>query len=282
MTHPVAIIPYTNMAPLQVFGPPQGCRFVPMVPRESITALLEKRVIAAAVPVGGLPALDSAVDLLGPFGIAARERSMSVLLFSKRPFADIPPDARFRLTSESASSVRLLYLLHGYRNGFKKKPTSAGNGRSADGELLIGDAALLMRKSHRENRSHEYPFVTDLAEEWFAMHSLPFVFARWVIRKDAPGTARRALENWLDEFRVNEFDLIHRAAPPAARSLGLPLQEVLDYFRTVRRVLDQDDLAGQERFLTDLELLKESQKAQAGLFAQRKAKSVIFAFLTDH
>ena len=77
------------------------------------------------------------------------------------------------------------------------------------------------------------------------------MFARWVVRKDAPTKARLALEAWLAEFRTRENELVQRAVPGAARRLGLPEQDIRLYFRVIRRSLDQSDMAGQTRFLSE-------------------------------
>ena len=143
MSTPVAMIPYANMAPYRQLGPPENCHFVPQLPRESIRALKEGRVVAAAVPVGGLDRLSDCVETIGPFGIAARGASMSVLLFSRVPFAQMHAPRTLRLTSESATSVRLLYLLMGQTVGFDRLPRVTTEDSCPDGELLIGDRALV-------------------------------------------------------------------------------------------------------------------------------------------
>jgi len=256
MTFPVAMIPYANVAPYNQLGPPDGCRFVPLVPSSSIAGLKYNEVIAAAVPVGGLPELGGLVDFLGTFGIGARERSMSILFFSDRPLADMGSATRIRVTEESASSVRLLYLLMVYHRGLDDLPRLAAPGEAADGELLIGDQALLrMYTERRETRGDVWSaagtVVTDLACEWFARHQLPFVFARWVVRKDAPPRARASLESWLSEFKAREEEMLEKAVPGAARKLNLEPQTVRAYFRLLRRCLDETDLAGQALFLEE-------------------------------
>jgi len=254
MTYPIAMIPYTNMAPYRELGPPAGCCFETYVPRESIEALVRGRVLAAAVPVGGLAAVAHITEPIGWYGIGARERSMSVLFFSDRPFAEMNAAASIRVTDESASSVRLLCLLLGYRNGFDHMPRIAAPDERASGELLIGDAALLrMEELKRAGPDRKQDLhVTDLATEWFAAKSLPFVFARWVIRKDAPAAARTALGGWLADFRSREPELVRRAAPAAADRLGVSRDQILDYFQVIRRSLDESDLAGQKKFLEAL------------------------------
>jgi predicted solute-binding protein len=257
MSFPVAMIPYTNMAPYRELGTPAACHFVSLLPRDSIAALCRGRVVAAAVPVGGLAAVAAETDSLGPFGIAATEKSMSVLFFSDRPLGEMDAGTRVHLTPESASSVRLLYLVLGYRNGFDNLPRVVPTGRPANGELLIGDAALKRMWQRRQNgpgalgRSDDV--VTDLAGEWYGVHGLPFVFARWVVRKDAPAAARAALEDWLAEFKSRERDLVRRAVPEAACRTGLPEGEIRAYFRMIRRSLETADLDGEARFLSEFE-----------------------------
>lgn len=256
MAFPVAMIPYINVAPYGALGPPPGCRFVPLVPSRSIAGLKRNEVIAAAVPVGGLPELAGQVDFLGTFGIAARERSMSVLFFSNRPLAEMGSTTRIRVTDESASSVRLLYLLIAYHRGLDDLPRLSAPGETADGELVIGDKALLrVHAEQRETRkgvgAAAGAVVTDLASAWYARQKLPFVFARWVVRKDAPPQARVVLEGWLSEFKAREEEMVERAVPESARKLNLEPQMIRTYFQVVRWCLDETDLAGQARFLEE-------------------------------
>lgn len=259
MNHPVAMIPYTNMAPFRALGPPDGCRFIPLVPRESIVALCNKRVIAAAVPVGGLTAVANITDFIGKFGIAAAERSMSVLFFTDRPLTEMDAGTRVHLTTESASSIRLLFLVLGYRNGFDNLPKVAHADERPNGELLIGDAALIRMRDIRESGAAgdavlcDGVHVTDLASEWYGFHQLPFVFARWVVRKDAPASARQALEKWLAEFQRREQELVKQAVPESARRIGVSASETTAYFKVIRRTLDASDLAGQSKFLSEYE-----------------------------
>ncbi len=261
MTWPVAMIPYTNMAPYRRLGPPPGCHFVPCVPSASVDALESGRVLAAAVPVGGLAALAGMVEPLGPYGIAAKERSMSVLLFSDRPFSEMHAPATVWLTGESESSVRLLFLLLGLRHGFDRLPLATPDPQGASAELIIGDAAL--RRVLKDCRpaagglqyacGPERTFVTDLAREWYALQGLPFVFARWVIRRDAPADARRSLVDWLDRFGRRESQLVSACTADAAAQLGVDPSVITEYFRVIRRRLTDEDLAGQARFQAALE-----------------------------
>ncbi len=253
------MIPYINMLPYRLLAPPPGCRWYDYVPRDSVAALSTGRVMAAAVPVGALPGLGHSVEPLGQFGIAACEFSMSVLFFSNKPFEQVSVMDGMRLTPDSATSVRLLHLL---LQRHKPSPEEMFDARGKDvGELIIGDRALKALMTRRRHgggidRPSEinsgFSHVTDLATRWFKLYRLPFVFARWVIRRDAPSEARGVLLEWLDEFRHREAGLVARAIPIAAQQLGLPEKDIADYFQCLRRVLDKEDLKGQARFLQEM------------------------------
>ncbi len=251
MSAPVAMIPYANMAPYRQLGAPGNCHLVPLVPKASIEALIAGRVTAAAVPVGGLTRLAGIVETVGRFGIAARGASMSVLLFSRCPMDRLQAPRTLRLTSESASSVRLLYLLLGHRSGFNRLPRLAAPGQRPDARLLIGDRALI--KGVAATADDGLAIVTDLSQAWFDIHGLPFVFARWVVRKDAPDSVKTAIAGWLERFKANEAALVDRAVGAAAERLDLESHVVRRYFGAIRRCLDDSDLRGQQLFFQLIE-----------------------------
>ncbi|WP_419664043.1 putative protein DUF178 [Desulfosarcina variabilis str. Montpellier] len=251
MSIPVAMIPYTNMAPYRQLGPPPGCHFVSLVPRKSIDALRSGKVVAAAVPVGGLAMLGDTVETVGRFGIAAKGPCMSVLLFSRHPFEGMHAPRTLRVTSETASSVRLLYLLMGQVFGFDRLPYLAQAGQAADGELLIGDRALV--RGQVLQADDPYAYVTDLSQVWMQFNGRPFVFARWVVKKDAPPAIKAAINNWLETFKAKESTLVERAVAPCAQTLGLSEDVARRYFSVIRRCLDAEDLQGQQLFIEKME-----------------------------
>jgi predicted solute-binding protein len=155
------------------------------------------------------------------------------------------------LTAESASSVRLLYLLLGHTVGFNRLPRLAAADRTPDGELLIGDRALV--RGALSAVDHGSAHVTDLSQLWYQIHGLPFVFARWVVRVDAPAAIKTAIAAWLDRFKADEPRLVARAVPEAASRLKLGPDLVAHYFRAIRRCLDDNDLQGQRLFFQQLD-----------------------------
>jgi predicted solute-binding protein len=265
MTHYIAMIPYANMAPFQEMGPPEGCAMVDCLPRESIQALKFKHVWAAAVPVGGLAYLEEETEFVGHFGIAVMQEAMSVLFFSDRPFETFSPNLTIGLTGESASSVRLLYLLLGYQNEFEAMPHLVPEGETSNGYLVIGDRALSWaREYQQQGEVRGYRYVVDLAALWYERFRLPFVFARWVVRKDTPAHVKDSLHYWLEQFKGRENNLIQEAAPKVAERLQLPLEYAQNYLKVIRRCLSSEDDAGQARFQNELK-----QHAKEPLFPRR-------------
>lgn len=253
MRYPIAMIPYANMAPFQQMGPPEGCDFVECIPRHSIQALQEEQVLAAAVPVGGLGYLTDVVEPLGSYGIAVQSNSMSVLLFSDRPFEQLHAPLTIGLTGESASSVRLLYLLLGFQHGFDAVPLLAAKGRSSNGYLVIGDRALMWaREFEQTGAARGFTYVTDLSLLWHRHYQLPFVFARWVVHRNAPPALKTLLRQWLQQFSARKDKLVEESVPGVAARLELPQDYVRHYLTVIRWCLTKEDDAGQERFMEEL------------------------------
>jgi chorismate dehydratase len=115
-------------------------------------------------------------------GIARCGAVGSVLLFSCRPVEDLD-GARVALTRESRTSRALLRIL--LADAFGRRVRYVEAGEPADARLAIGDEAIALRAAGR------WPFVVDLGAAWHRFTGLPFVYARWVVRRDlAPGAAR--------------------------------------------------------------------------------------------
>ncbi|NAZ07073.1 MAG: hypothetical protein GU344_03840 [Thermocrinis sp.] len=115
--------------------------------------------------------------------IASKQRVCSVLLFSKRPVLEIKS---VYLTPASLTSKIL--CKHLLEDVYKLKPEYVESRESADALLLIGDDALY------EKRLGKFEYVYDLAEEWHKVYSLPFVFALFLVRKDADPSLDRLIE----------------------------------------------------------------------------------------
>ncbi|MCX8060664.1 MAG: menaquinone biosynthesis protein, partial [Aquificaceae bacterium] len=107
--------------------------------------------------------------------VSCLKKACSVLIFSRKPIRQV---SSLYLTPASLTSRALaLYL---FRKLYNSKPKTVEDRDLAEGVLLIGDEAL------REKFSARWTFVYDLGELWHSLHGLPFVFALFLVRRDAP------------------------------------------------------------------------------------------------
>ncbi len=235
------------MGPYRLLGKPKDCEFITYTPKQSVAALLSGRVIAAPVPVGALPALNGVVEFIGNYGIAAEKAVGSVLLFSRYPFEKLKSPKKIYLTHQSASSCTLLYLLLNAQHNINELPTFTTYKSGADAMLLIGDQALMKASDH------DWPYVIDLVTQWYKLTQLPFVFARWVVRKEIPQGIKNKLTSWLDILIERDSEFIDTSAPIEAKRLGIKPEKMNSYLRGMKRVLSERELSGQNLFLTQIE-----------------------------
>ncbi len=238
------MIPYANLGPVRSLGCPKGFSFIYLTPRQSAEAFTAGRAIAAPLPVGALLDLSNQVEFIGNYGIAASKEVGSVLLYSRKKIEHLNKHDRIYLTGQSTTSCLMLYLLLAKHNGTANLPSPINHPDNADAVLLIGDDALL----HAEKNN--YPYCYDLANLWHKLFNKPMVFARWVVRKDAPSEAKATLLTWLSRLDKQDAALIVKSAKLEALRLGITTNEMLAYLKGMRRVLDKEDLNGQDFFLS--------------------------------
>jgi chorismate dehydratase len=136
--------------------------------------------------------------------ISSKKRVKSILLFSPKSIGEFLDNETIYITPETATSINLLKVLlaEKYKLDFHKinfiilpsnynyelkEDFNVKNGRIY---LHIGDKAI----SFEKNLPKDY-FCYDLAVLWYELTGLPFVFALFIIRKDA-------YENNIDEFLI--------------------------------------------------------------------------------
>ena len=191
---------------------------------------LAHRVEAGEIDVSLLPvAAAAALDIprVGDLGIAAEGRVDSVLLFLRRPVAEL---RSIRLDPASRTSRVLARILLREVHGVDPDPVNHGE---ADAELLIGDAALTRWAAGDER-------CIDLAQAWTEWTGLPFVFAAWF---GDPAAAPALAEAYaLGRERIDDY----------ARevALGLPAPLLATYLReSIRFRIGPREEQGLARFL---------------------------------
>jgi len=242
----IGIVPYINMRAYSLVPPPADCKLIQLPPKQMIQAFKSGTLAAAAVPIGGLYELKGKYSFLSTFGISARGRIDSVLLFSKRPFNQLSSGCSITLSGESATSNRLLKLLLGYELGFDNLPRFTPPGKQTDAELVIGDAAL--QRLHHASA----PYVIDLAQLWQERHGLPFVFARWIIRSNASTALKQSLSEWLESVSASQDQWLPQVAQEAAAQLGISTEASEAYLHRVHYNINMPEQQGQILFQQEL------------------------------
>ncbi len=146
-------------------------------------------------------------------GIVAEREIRSVLV---RPGA-------YRQDSESATSNALAKVL------------------GIDGEVIIGDKAL---KAYLKNPDA----YIDLATAWYARYRLPFVFARFCVRRHS-----RYYRRLIGKFLRSEVKIPHYMLKRYASREELSLSEVKAYLELVHYRVDRRAGRGLRRFLKSVD-----------------------------
>lgn len=174
---------------------------------------------AALVPIVTL--FDRPHLAMFPFaGIASEEEAGSVLFF-KRPGAEIRKVAYDRGSRASFLLLRFLLLLDGIKpEWIPMDPNLNKMLESADGALLIGDAALTHAKDPR--------LVFDLVARWKRATNQPFVFAVWAARVDHP--ARSEMTHLFTEASMRGLSKLVAISNKHAGRAGLSAMDILVYY----------------------------------------------------
>ena len=179
----LSIIDYLNAAPLN-YGFKQGLGSEHFQLKFQVPSLCADELRSGDVDAALVSSIEylriPGVRVVPGLCIASPKRVRSVVILSKVPPEEIRTLA---LDLSSRTSVVLSQILLRERYGVEPQVLDLAPDLEAmlarcDAALLIGDVAMRARR--------EGLLVLDLAEEWHAWTGLPFVFALWVVRGDAP------------------------------------------------------------------------------------------------
>ena len=138
--------------------------------------------------------LEEQYEALGNFGIAVKNSAKSVLLFSKKSIDKLAGCAIGLTPQTVTSSLLLKFILEG-KYGIEPK-YQQGFARNCDAQLRIGDDAL--QAVFDKKITGNFSYVYDLGEEWHKWQNLPFVFARWMVKKNLGGELKKMLSETLE------------------------------------------------------------------------------------
>jgi chorismate dehydratase len=143
--------------------------------------LAEGRLQAGLVPLVEVFENADAYHIVNGLAVGSLNSVYSVVLIHDLPVMRLESVA---LDPASKTSNQLLRVL--LQKYYRLTPRYVSSDEPADGQLLIGDPAIVHRQSHPDER------CLDLAQSWHAHTGLPFVFAVWAVRKDTPNAEQLA------------------------------------------------------------------------------------------
>lgn len=188
--------------------------------------------------------------VLPELSIAADGRVQSVLLFSRKKIEELD-DCSIAVTGESETSVVLLKILLTMKYSFASSYNEVGAmGREAlagnDALLLIGDRAL------QESRQPFDGFIYDLGELWQQFTGLPFVFALWLLRREAferDKAGARGLHKQLLEAKISAVKGFETVADDLSQAYSwIGRDGLVSYWRTISYDLGARELKGLKLF----------------------------------
>src|SRR5580658_9822651 len=168
-------VPYFNARPL-TYSLQEPVAL--LEPSRLAVELSAGRLQAALVPLSEVLENGSIYHLVNGYAIGSLQSVYSVVLAHMLPVVRLKTVALDPASKTSNHLVRV--LLQKY---YRLNPVYVSPDEAAEGQLLIGDPAISYRQSHPDER------YLDLAQSWHAHTGLPFVFAVWAIRRDAPDPA---------------------------------------------------------------------------------------------
>ena len=155
--------------------------------------------------------------------IACRGPVLSVKLFSRVPWGEIQTLALDEGSRTSATLARVL-LAKRFEIAPRLSPLPIGYGLTdaiTDAVLLIGDRAI-------GAEAGDYRWEWDLGDVWCRWTELPFVYAMWVARDDAPTSTLDAL---LSRARDEGLQNLPAIAAAHATEVGLGEEACLAYLK---------------------------------------------------
>lgn len=189
--------------------------------------------------------------LLPGHSISSIGRVDSVLLFSPVDPVQLHGQS-IAITGESATSINLLRII--LRDFYQLTDTNdyipAGSVeeliRQRQPALLIGDRALKQATAPPSGMK-----IYDLGDIWYQRTGLPFVFALWMIRKQALGRHSDELASLGAQLQASRDQILgdpEQFAVDAAKCADLPVEKVITYWNTVDYDLEEQHLKGLQLF----------------------------------
>lgn len=189
--------------------------------------------------------------LLPGLSISSRGPVQSVLLFSPCAIEELYGQ-NIALTGESATSVNLLRILlwefYNLRDTRLYVPQGNVEELIAQGQpaLLIGDRALRGARQFADTCR-----IYDLGQLWYEQTGLPFVFALWILRREAAEGKQSQVSDFLGQLEKSlrmAFDTLNDLSHSVPETEWFPPIEISKYWLCMSYGLGREHLEGVKLF----------------------------------
>ena len=199
----------------------RGVQLVDVGVNQVAKAIREGEIDGGPVPLTDSFAMDGYATPVAGFCLAAAARAGSNLVYSRVPIEELR-GGRIALSDVDPTTVQLLQVLLAkkYEVG---TPELVQTADEHDALVISGDAALRRRRGMR-GYSHRY----DLGDEWHRFTDLPFVFSRWMRRRDMEHRDAMLLEDTLYVGLEEGVDSLFHLSDPRENLLMLA-RDVMEY-----------------------------------------------------
>jgi len=236
----VGRIPYLSCEPFYFEMERRGMALYDVVPSAMARAIAQGEIDSGPVPLSDCFRLADHFRFLSGFCVATIRKTGSVMLHAKQPIEALS-GARIGIPGEAATSLRLLQVLLTLK--YQVQPAAyVPLADASDAFLLMGNEGL-----RRRGGAREYPYIYDLGEEWYQWTSLPFVFVRWLVRKDMDRKAAVVLEDTLYVGMQDWADGLFRLAKSRDDLLMHP-RDILEYTQGIRYFIGVPEQRAIDRF----------------------------------
>ncbi|MFN0117253.1 MAG: menaquinone biosynthetic enzyme MqnA/MqnD family protein [Elusimicrobiota bacterium] len=204
---------------------------------------IKEQLTAAPLSIFDYWKIEDHYEPLGNWGISSKEICQSVFIISKKKLTELS-QAHIAATTESSTSIQLAKLIFEKKYNLETK-IQRGFQDTDMIRLVIGDEALKIGTKRNEK---EWPYIYDLATEWWQWHKKPFVFARWVIKKNIQPQLKNDILQAVALSFSSGMDRIKEMSAEASRKTGVSAHQIENYIKGFKYNLTSEESEGIQLF----------------------------------
>lgn len=244
----VGWVRYLHAEPFYFDMARRGIELYEMAPSAVASAAEQGEIDAGPVPLVDCFRLEDRFQPVAGFCVASLKRAGSVFLFSTVPIAALD-GAQIGIPDEACTTPQLLQVLLRFKYQVRPAALVPFQGNHA-AFVLIGNRGLRQRFG-----APGFPHTYDLGEEWSTWTGLPFVFSRWMVRKDMDPSACALLQDTLYVGLEEGVDALYHMAEPREELFMLP-RDIVTYIQGLHYYIGLSEQRAIDRFRQYLQQLQ--------------------------